>query len=312
MANVYTCAEELIGHTPLLELQNIEKVYDLKARILAKIEYFNPGGSIKDRAAKEMLDDAERRGILTPSTVIIEPTSGNTGIGLAMLCAVRGYRLIIVMPDSMSKERRLLMEAFGAEVVLTPGAEGMQGAIRKAEELAAGFPSAWIPGQFDNPANPEVHYETTGPELYADLEGTPDVFVCGIGTGGTITGVGKYLKEKNPHCRIVGVEPASSPLLSAGKAGPHGLQGIGANFIPSVLERELIDEVIPVTEEEAYSAGRLVGKTEGILVGISAGAAAHAAFTLASRPENAGKRIAVLFPDGGDRYLSTPMYAKKD
>ncbi|MBO5735019.1 MAG: cysteine synthase A [Clostridia bacterium] len=309
---IYTSADALIGNTPLLRLEKTEKRLSLSASLYAKIESLNPAGSVKDRVAKAMIESAEAKGLLSPDTVIIEPTSGNTGIGLCAVGASRGYSVIIVMPDSMSKERRLLMEAFGAEVVLTPGAEGMQGAIRKAEELAAGFPSAWIPGQFDNPANPEVHYETTGPELYADLEGTPDVFVCGIGTGGTITGVGKYLKEKNPHCRIVGVEPASSPLLSAGKAGPHGLQGIGANFIPSVLERKLIDEVIPVTEEEAYSAGRLVGKTEGILVGISAGAAAHAAFTLASRPENAGKRIAVLFPDGGDRYLSTPMYAKKD
>ena len=305
---LYTSADALIGNTPLLQLQKTEKALSLSARLFAKIEAQNPAGSVKDRLAKAMVEDGEAKGLLTPETVIIEPTSGNTGIGLCAVGRAKGYRVIIVMPDSMSKERILLMEAYGGEVILTPGALGMQGAVQKAKELAEALPSAWIPGQFENPVGPKVHYLTTGPELYADLEGKIDLFVCGIGTGGTITGVGKYLKEQNPHCRIVGVEPASSPLLSEGKAGPHGLQGIGANFIPAVLDISLIDEIVTVTEEQAYAAGRLVGKTEGILPGISAGAAAHAAIELAKRPENTGKHIATIFPDGGDRYLSTPMY----
>ncbi len=305
---LYTSADALIGNTPLLQLQKTEKALSLSAHLFAKIEAQNPAGSVKDRVAKAMVEDAEAKGLLTPATVIIEPTSGNTGIGLCSVGRAKGYRVVIVMPDSMSKERILLMEAYGGEVILTPGALGMQGAIQKAKELAEALPSAWIPGQFENQANPSVHYLTTGPELYADLEGKIDLFVCGIGTGGTITGVGKYLKEKNPHCRIIGVEPASSPLLSGGKAGSHGLQGIGANFIPAVLDTSLLDEIITVTEEQAYAAGRLVAKTEGILPGISAGAAAHAAIELAKRPENTGKHIATIFPDGGDRYLSTPMY----
>jgi cysteine synthase A len=308
MANIYTCAEELIGHTPLLELQNIEKVYDLKARILAKIEYFNPGGSIKDRAAKEMLDDAERRGILTPSTVIIEPTSGNTGIGLAMLCAVRGYRLIIVMPDSMSRERRMLMTAYGAELVLTDGKLGMKGAIKKAEELALQFESSFIPGQFDNPANAKAHRKTTGPEIWRDTDGKVDVLVAGVGTGGTITGTGGYLKERNPDLHVVAVEPFDSPVLSGGTAGPHGLQGIGAGFVPSVLDTEIYDEILKVTTEEAFDAARLLAKKEGILVGISSGAALHAAIELAKKEEHEGKTIVVVLPDTGDRYLSTSLF----
>jgi cysteine synthase A len=308
MANVYTCAEELIGHTPLLELQNIEKVYDLKARILAKIEYFNPGGSIKDRAAKEMLDDAERRGILTPSTVIIEPTSGNTGIGLAMLCAVRGYRLIIVMPDSMSRERRMLMTAYGAELVLTDGKLGMKGAIKKAEELALQFESSFIPGQFDNPANAKAHRKTTGPEIWRDTDGKVDVLVAGVGTGGTITGTGGYLKERNPDLHVVAVEPFDSPVLSGGTAGPHGLQGIGAGFVPSVLDTEIYDEILKVTTEEAFDAARLLARKEGILVGISSGAALHAAIELAKKEEHEGKTIVVVLPDTGDRYLSTSLF----
>lgn len=305
---LYTSADALIGNTPLLQLQKTEKALSLSAHLFAKIEAQNPAGSVKDRLAKAMVEDGEAKGLLTPETVIIEPTSGNTGIGLCSVGRAKSYRVIIVMPDSMSKERILLMEAYGGEVILTPGALGMQGAVQKAKELAEALPSAWIPGQFENPVGPKVHYLTTGPELYADLEGKIDLFVCGIGTGGTITGVGKYLKEQNPNCRIVGVEPASSPLLSEGKAGPHGLQGIGANFVPAVLDISLIDEIVTVTEEQAYAAGRLVAKTEGILPGISAGAAAHAAIELAKRPENTGKHIATIFPDGGDRYLSTPMY----
>ena len=310
MANVYTCAEELIGHTPLLELQNIEKVYDLKARILAKIEYFNPGGSIKDRAAKEMLDDAERRGILTPSTVIIEPTSGNTGIGLAMLCAVRGYRLIIVMPDSMSRERRMLMTAYGAELVLTDGKLGMKGAIKKAEELALQFESSFIPGQFDNPANAKAHRKTTGPEIWRDTDGKVDVLVAGVGTGGTITGTGGYLKERNPDLQVVAVEPFDSPVLSGGTAGPHGLQGIGAGFVPGVLDTEIYDEILKVTTEEAFDAARLLARKEGILVGISSGAALHAAIELAKKEEHEGKTIVVVLPDTGDRYLSTSLFER--
>ena len=308
MANIYTSAQQLVGNTPLLELGNIAKKEQLGAQILAKLEYRNPAGSVKDRVALSMIEDAERKGILQADSVIIEPTSGNTGIGLASVAACRGYRAIIVMPDSMSMERRLLMTAYGAELVLTPGAKGMQGAIEKAEELAAQYPHSFIPGQFDNPANTAAHVASTGPEIWNDTDGVVDIFVAGVGTGGTLTGVGAYLKEKNANIRIVAVEPAGSPLLSKGIAGPHGLQGIGANFIPSVLDTGIIDEVIAVTEAEAYAAGRLMGRTEGVLVGISSGAALHAAMVLAKRPENAGKTIVTLFPDSGDRYLSTPMY----
>ena len=308
MANVYTCAEELIGHTPLLELQNIEKVYDLKARILAKIEYFNPGGSIKDRAAKEMLDDAERRGILTPSTVIIEPTSGNTGIGLCALAAARGYRAVIVMPDNMSVERIRLMQAYGAEVVLTPAALGMSGAIEKAKELAAVIENSFIPGQFENPANPEAHLATTGPEIWADTEGQVDIFIAGVGTGGTISGTGAYLKQQNHAVKVIAVEPAASPLLSEGRAGAHGLSGIGANFVPATLNTDIYDEIVTVTEQEAYAAGRLLARREGVLCGISSGAALHAAIQLAQREGNRGKTIVVLLPDTGERYLSTAMF----
>ena len=308
MARIYTSAEQLIGHTPLLEAMHIEKEKNLKAKILLKLEGFNPGGSSKDRVGLSMIEDAERRGVLKPGSVIIEPTSGNTGIGLCVVAAARGYRAIIVMPDSMSMERQLLMGAYGAELVLTPGAEGMTGAIAKAEALAREIPHSFIPDQFNNPANPAAHYATTGPEIWADTDGNVDIFVAGIGTGGTVTGTGRYLKEQNPSIQIVGVEPASSPLLTQGHAGPHGLQGIGANFVPSILDASLIDEIIPVTEEDAYAAGRRMGTAEGILVGISSGAALHAALELATRPENAGKHIVVLLPDTGDRYLSTPMF----
>lgn len=311
MANIYTSAQQLVGNTPLLQLNNIMQKENLCATLLGKLESFNPAGSVKDRVALSMLDDAEAKGILKPGATIIEPTSGNTGIGLASVAACRGYRVIIVMPDSMSMERRLLMTAYGAELVLTPGAKGMQGAIEKAEELASQIPGSFIPGQFDNPANPAAHMATTGPEIWRDTDGKVDIFVAGVGTGGTITGTGAYLKEKNPAIRVVAVEPAGSPLLSGGQAGPHGLQGIGANFIPSVLDAKIYDEVIPVTEEEAYAAGRLMGRTEGILIGISSGAALHAALVVAKRLENTGKNIVVLLPDSGDRYLSTPMYAEE-
>ena len=306
MANIIPSAEALIGRTPLLALNRLGA--GLKAKIYAKLELFNPAGSAKDRVALAMIDDAESKGLLVPGSVIIEPTSGNTGLGLAAIAAVRGYRCIIVMPDSMSMERQLLMGAYGAELVLTPGAEGMTGAIAKAEALAREIPHSFIPDQFNNPANPAAHYATTGPEIWADTDGNVDIFVAGIGTGGTVTGTGRYLKEQNPSIQIVGVEPASSPLLTQGHAGPHGLQGIGANFVPSILDASLIDEIIPVTEEDAYAAGRRMGTAEGILVGISSGAALHAALELATRPENAGKHIVVLLPDTGDRYLSTPMF----
>ena len=309
MSGIYTSAEQLIGHTPLLELTHIEKKLNLKAKVLAKLEGFNPGGSAKDRVALAMINDAEEKGLLRPGSVVIEPTSGNTGIGLAVICTLRGYRCIIVMPDSMSMERRMLMKAYGAELVLTPGALGMQGAIEKAEELAADIPGSFIPGQFTNPANPEAHIRSTGPEIWEDTQGTVDIFVAGVGTGGTLTGVGRYLKEKKPSVRIVAVEPASSPLLGGGSAGPHGLQGIGANFIPKILDTQLYDSVIPVTEADAYAAGRLLGTTEGILAGISSGAALWAAIETAKKEENAGKPLVVLLPDCGDRYLSTPMFA---
>ena len=306
MSTIFGSAAELIGGTPLLELKNYGK--NLNARILAKLECFNPGGSAKDRVALAMILDAEKSGKLTPGSVIIEPTSGNTGIGLAAVASSRGYRCIIVMPDSMSVERQILMTAFGAELVLTPGKEGMSGAIAKAEELAATIPHSFIPDQFNNPANPAAHYATTGPEIWRDTDGQVDIFVAGVGTGGTITGVGRYLKEQNPSIRVVAVEPAGSPLLSGGKAGPHGLQGIGANFIPGALDTTIYDEVIPVSESDAYTAGRDLGRKEGVLVGISSGAALHAALVLANRPENAGKTIVALLPDTGDRYLSTEMF----
>lgn len=308
MARIYTSAQQLIGNTPLLALQNIEKKEQLGARLLAKLEGMNPAGSVKDRVALAMIRDAEDKGLLKPGSVIIEPTSGNTGIGLASVAACRGYRTIIVMPDSMSMERRLLMAAYGAELVLTEGALGMRGAIDKAKELADQIPGSFIPGQFDNPANPAAHMATTGPEIWQDTDGAVDIFVAGVGTGGTLTGVGKFLKQKKPNVQVIAVEPAGSPLLSKGLAGSHGLQGIGANFIPSVLDTGVYDEIIPVTEEAAYCAGRLMGQQEGILVGISSGAALHAAIEVAKRPENAGKNIVVLLPDTGDRYLSTPMY----
>ena len=310
MAKIYTSAAGLIGHTPLLELTNLEKKYGLKARILAKLEYLNPAGSVKDRIALAMIEDAEKKGLLTPQSVIIEPTSGNTGIGLASVAAARGYRIIIVMPDSMSVERRQLMKAYGAELVLTPGAQGMKGAIAKADELAAELPHSFIPGQFVNPANPEAHYTTTGPEIWEDTDGTVDAFVAGVGTGGTITGIGRCLREKNPAVRIVAVEPKTSAVLSTGVAGKHGIQGIGAGFVPAVLDTGVYDEIIPVADEDAFATGRLVGKNEGVLVGISSGAAVWAALQLAQRPEMAGKTIVVLLPDTGDRYLSGPMFAE--
>ena len=310
MSNYFTSVEQLIGNTPLLELTNIEKEEGLGARVFAKLEYLNPAGSAKDRIGKAMIDDAEASGKLKPGSVIIEPTSGNTGIGLACVGGVRGYRVIIVMPDTMSMERRLLMKAYGAELVLTEGAKGMKGAIEKAEELAAEIPGSFIPGQFDNPANPAAHKATTGPEIWRDLDGQVDVFVAGVGTGGTLTGTGAYLKEQDPAVKIVAVEPADSPLLGGGKAGAHELQGIGANFIPSVLDTKLYDEVIAVTSEDAFAAGRQLGRREGVLVGISSGAAAWAAIQLAKRPENQGKNIVVLLPDTGDRYLSSRMFAE--
>lgn len=308
MSKIYKSAEELIGKTPLLELSNMEKGLGLSAKVLAKLEYFNPAGSVKDRAAKAMIDDAVERGILTESSVIIEPTSGNTGIGLALVAAARGYRVIIVMPDSMSVERRMLMSAYGAELVLTDGKEGMAGAIKKAEELAKEIPGAFIPGQFSNPANAKAHYTTTGPEIYEDTDGKVDIFVAGVGTGGTVTGIGEYLKSKNSDVRIVAVEPASSAVLSGKPSGAHGLQGIGAGFVPALLNTDIYDEVITITEDEAYEAARSLGKCEGILVGISSGAALSAAIKLARRPENKGKNIVVLLADGGDRYLSTPLF----
>ena len=309
MSNIYTSADQLIGKTPLLELVHIEKTEGLEATILAKLEYLNPAGSVKDRIAKAMIDDAEAKGLLKEGSVIIEPTSGNTGIGLASVAAARGYRIIIVMPETMSVERRQLMKAYGAELVLTEGAKGMKGAIAKAEELAGEIPGAFIPGQFVNPANPATHKATTGPEIWADTDGKVDIFVAGVGTGGTITGVGEYLKEKNPAVQIVAVEPAGSPVLSKGTAGPHKIQGIGAGFVPEVLNTAVYDEIIPVENEDAFAAGRLLGKTEGVLVGISSGAALHAALILAKRPENRGKTIVALLPDTGDRYLSTPLFA---
>ena len=311
MSRIYTSSDQLIGHTPLLELSKIEKEYGLKARILAKLEYLNPSGSVKDRIAKAMIDDAEAEGKITPETVIIEPTSGNTGIGLAAVAVARGYRLIIVMPETMSVERRQLMKAYGAELVLTEGAKGMKGAIEKAKELAEEIPDSFIPGQFVNPANPKAHRTGTGPEIYEDTDGNVDIFVAGVGTGGTITGVGEYLKARNPKIRIVAVEPEASPVLSSGKAGPHKIQGIGAGFVPDVLNTRIYDEVIPVSNEAAFDAGRMIGRKEGVLVGISAGAAVAAAIDLAGRPENEGRTIVVLLPDTGDRYLSTPLFAEE-
>ena len=308
MGRIYTAAEQIIGNTPLLELTHLERDFQLEATILAKLECFNPAGSAKDRVARAMIDDAEKKGLLKPGSVIIEPTSGNTGIGLCSVAAARGYKCIIVMPDSMSMERRLLMTAFGGELVLTPGAEGMSGAIAKAQELKKQIPGSFIPGQFENPANAAAHYQTTGPEIWADTEGNVDIFVAGVGTGGTITGAGRYLKEKKPSIAVVAVEPAASPLLSGGQAGPHGLQGIGANFIPQVLDTGIYDAVMPVTQEQAHAAGRLLAHKEGILAGISSGAALHAALELAKQEENSGKTIVVLLPDTGDRYLSTALF----
>jgi len=308
MARIYTSAEQLIGATPLLEAAHIEKEEGLRARLLLKLEGFNPGGSAKDRVGLAMIDDAEKKGILKPGSVIIEPTSGNTGIGLAVVAAARGYRAIIVMPDSMSTERRMLMTAYGAELVLTPGSEGMKGAIAKAKELEQEIPGSFIPGQFDNPANPQAHYEATGPEIWNDTDGEVDIFVAGVGTGGTITGVGRYLKERKSDVKIVAIEPAASPLLSKGVSGPHGIQGIGANFVPDVLDCNVIDEMITVTDEEAMAAGRSMGRREGVLIGISGGACLHAAIEIGKREENAGKTIVALMPDSGDRYLSTDLY----
>ena len=308
MANIYTSADQLIGKTPLLELSNIEKNLNLNAKIFAKLEYFNPAGSVKDRIAKAMIDDAEAKGLLHEGSVIIEPTSGNTGIGLAAVAAARGYRIIIVMPETMSVERRQLMKAYGAELVLTDGTKGMKGAIAKADELASEIEGAFIPGQFVNPANPAAHLATTGPEIYEDTDGEVDIFVAGVGTGGTVTGVGEYLKSKNPDVKVVAVEPASSPVLSKGTAGAHKIQGIGAGFVPDVLNTTVYDEVIAVENDDAFATGKLIGKNEGVLVGISSGAAAYAAIQLAKRPENAGKSIVVLLPDTGDRYLSTPLF----
>ena len=308
MSRIYSSADELIGGTPLLEVKNIEREEGLEAKVLVKLEYFNPAGSVKDRVAKAMIDDAEAKGLLQPGSVIIEPTSGNTGIGLTSVAAARGYRIIIVMPETMSVERRQLMKAYGAELVLSEGSKGMKGAIAKADELAREIPGAFIPGQFVNPANPAAHYATTGPEIWRDTDGQVDVFIAGVGTGGTITGVGEYLKAQNPAIQIVAVEPAASPVLSEGKAGAHMIQGIGAGFVPEVLNTAVYDEIIPVANEDALATGRRMGRTEGVLVGISSGAALWAALKLAKRPENAGKTIVALLPDTGDRYLSTPMY----
>ena len=309
MSNIYTSADQLIGKTPLLELTHIEKAHDLKAKIVAKLEYFNPAGSVKDRIAKAMIDDAEAKGLLKAGSVIIEPTSGNTGIGLASVAAARGYRIIIVMPETMSVERRQLMKAYGAELVLTEGAKGMKGAIAKADELAKEIPTSFVAGQFVNPANPKAHYETTGPEIWADTDGKVDFFVAGVGTGGTITGTGKFLKEKNPAVKVVAVEPKTSAVLSTGIAGSHKIQGIGAGFVPDVLDTKIYDEIIPVDNDDAFAVGKEMGHREGVLVGISSGAALWAAIELAKRPENAGKTIVVLLPDTGDRYLSTPLFA---
>lgn len=309
MSKIYRSASELIGRTPLLELTGYERKNNLKATILAKLEYFNPAGSVKDRIALAMIDDAERSGKLTPGSVIIEPTSGNTGIGLASVAAARGYRLILTMPETMSIERRNLLKAYGAELVLTDGSRGMKGAVEKADELATELPGSFIPGQFTNPANPAMHRATTGPEIWDDTDGSVDIFVAGVGTGGTLTGVGQYLKGKNPAVKVIAVEPASSPLLSGGKAGQHKIQGIGANFVPEVLDTSIYDEVIPVSNEDAFAAGRALGRSDGVLAGISSGAALWAAAELARRPENAGKVIVVLLPDTGDRYLSTPLFA---
>ena len=309
MSRIFTSADQLIGHTPLMELTNIEKKHGLKAKLLAKLEYFNPAGSVKDRIAKAMIDDAEAKGLLKPGSVIIEPTSGNTGIGLASVAAARGYRIIIVMPETMSVERRQIMKAYGAELVLTEGAKGMKGAIAKAEELSREIPNSFIPGQFVNPANPKAHFETTGPEIFDDTDGKVDIFVAGVGTGGTVTGVGQYLKSRNPSDKVVAVEPKSSAVLSTGVAGPHKIQGIGAGFVPDVLDTKVYDEIIPVTNEDAFAAGKEIGRSEGVLVGISSGAALWAGIDLAKRPENAGKTIVVLLPDTGDRYLSTPLFA---
>ena len=308
MSKIYTSADQLIGKTPLLELTHIEKELGLKATILAKLEYFNPAGSVKDRIAKAMIDDAEASGALKPGSVIIEPTSGNTGIGLAAVAAARGYRIIIVMPETMSVERRQLMKAYGAELVLTEGAKGMKGAIAKADELAAEIPNSFIPGQFVNPANPKAHRETTGPEIYEDTDGKVDIFVAGVGTGGTVTGVGEYLKSKKTDVKVVAVEPMDSPVLSEGRAGSHKIQGIGAGFVPDVLNTSIYDEIIPVSNDDAFTTGKLIGKSEGVLVGISSGAALYAAIELAKRPENEGKTIVALLPDTGDRYLSTPLF----
>lgn len=308
MSKIYTSADQLIGKTPLLELTHIEKKYGLKAKVLAKLEYFNPAGSVKDRIARKMLDDAEAAGKITPDSVIIEPTSGNTGIGLASVAAARGYRIIIVMPETMSAERRQLMKAYGAELVLTEGAKGMKGAIAKADELAKEIPNSFVPGQFVNPSNPKAHYETTGPEIFEDTDGEVDIFVAGVGTGGTVTGVGEYLKDKKPGVKVVAVEPETSAVLSTGVAGAHKIQGIGAGFVPDVLDTKVYDEIIPVSNEAAFETGKLIGESEGVLVGISSGAAAYAAIELAKRPENEGKTIVVLLPDTGDRYLSTPLF----
>ena len=308
MARIYTSADQLIGKTPLLELTHIEAEQQLGAKLLAKLEYLNPAGSVKDRIGKAMIDDAEAKGALKPGSVIIEPTSGNTGIGLASVAAARGYRIIIVMPETMSVERRQIMQAYGAELVLTDGTKGMKGAIEKADELAREIPNSFVPGQFVNPANPKAHYESTGPEIWEDTDGKVDIFVAGVGTGGTLTGTGRYLKERNPHIKVVAVEPASSPVLSKGVAGPHKIQGIGAGFVPQVLDTKIYDEIITVDNDDAFAAGKLVGRKEGILVGISAGAAVWAAMELAKRPENVGKNIVVLLPDTGDRYLSTPLF----
>ena len=310
MAKIFTSADQLIGRTPLLELTHLEQEYGLKAKLYAKLEYFNPAGSVKDRVAKMMLDDAEKEGKLTKDSVIIEPTSGNTGIGLASVAAARGYRIIIVMPDTMSVERRQLMKAYGAELVLSEGAKGMKGAIAKANELAEEIPNSFIPGQFVNPSNPKAHYETTGPEIWEDTEGKVDYFVAGVGTGGTVTGVGKYLKEKNPAVKVVAVEPATSAVLSTGVAGAHKIQGIGAGFVPEILDTTIYDEIIPVANEDAFALGKKIGTSEGVLVGISSGAAVWAALEVAKRPENEGRNIVVLLPDTGDRYLSTPLFAE--
>ena len=310
MSQIYTSADQLIGHTPLLELTHIEKAHGLKAKIVAKLEYFNPAGSVKDRIARAMIDDAEAKGILKPGSVIIEPTSGNTGIGLASVAAARGYRIIIVMPETMSVERRQLMKAYGAELVLTEGAKGMKGAIAKADELAKEIPGSFVPGQFVNAANPKAHFESTGPEIWQDTDGKVDIFVAGVGTGGTVTGVGQYLKSQNPAVKVVAVEPAASPVLSKGVSGSHKIQGIGAGFVPDVLDTKVYDEIIPVENDDAFTAGREIGRREGVLVGISSGAAIWAAIELAKRPENEGKTIVALLPDTGDRYLSTPLFAE--